>query len=118
MIRMNRFDFQSLSEPEIKSIKKQGDIIRYLNSPNAFDIETTSFLDDTGAKRACMYLFMFCIDGKTFYGRTWIEFQWCLQELKIKYKLDYYKRMIIYVHNLAYEFQFLMNRVKITNTFA
>lgn len=118
MIRMNKVDFLSLSEPEIKTIKKQGNMLRYLNSANAFDIETTSFMDKEGNKRACMYLFMFCIDGKTFYGRTWVEFQWCLQELKLRYELNYYKRMIIYVHNLAYEFQFLINRAQISNVFA
>lgn len=98
-------------------MKKGNSTIRYLNSANAFDIETTSFFAG-GEKRACMYLFMFCIDGTTFYGRTWVEFQWALQELKIRYQLDYYKRMVIYVHNLAYEFQFLINRAKLSQVFA
>lgn len=117
MERLNKFKFSELSEPDVIPVKKGNSTIRYLNSANAFDIETSSFMDN-GEKRACMYLFMFCIDGKTFYGRTWVEFNWALQELKIRYQLDYYKRMVIYVHNLAYEFQFLINRAKLTNIFA
>lgn len=118
MERLNKIKFSELSEPEIITQRKGDSTIRFLNSANAFDIETTSFFDSSGEKRACMYLFMFCIDGTTFYGRTWVEFTWALQELKIRYQLDYYKRMVIYVHNLAYEFQFLINRAKIEQTFA
>ena len=118
MERLNKINFSELSEPEVV-IKKEGkSTIRYLNSANAFDIETSSFYDNNGNKRACMYLFMFCIDGTTFYGRTWAEFRWVLQELQIRYQLDYYKRMVIYVHNLAYEFQFLINRAKLYKIFA
>ena len=118
MERLNKIHFSELPEPEVVTSKRGHSTIRYLNSANAFDIETTSFFSSSGEKRACMYLFMFCIDGTTFYGRTWVEFQWVLQELKIRYQLDYYKRMIIYVHNLAYEFQFLINRAQIADIFA
>lgn len=117
MVRLNRLDLDSLSEPEIIVAKKGTSTIRYLNSANSFDIETSSYVINE-EKYANMYLFMFCIDGKTFYGRTWVEFSWALQELKRRYELNYYKRMVIYVHNLAYEFQFLIHRVKMSEVFA
>ena len=118
MIPIKALKFNTLSNPDVVLCKRGKQTIRYLNSANAFDIETSSFYDNKGNKRACMYVFMFCIDGTSFYGRTWTEFHWSLLELKARYKLDYYNRMIIYVHNLAYEFQFLIARAKITQVFA
>ena len=118
MIPLNAVNFETLPEaPEILDMKGKSKI-RYLNTANSFDIETTSFYDDKGTKRACMYLFMFCIDGITFYGRTWTQFSYVLDCLAARYKLNRNRRMIIYVHNLAYEFQFLYKRCNITDVFA
>lgn len=118
MIPLNLLNFATLPDaPEVLDSKGKKKI-RYLNTANAFDIETTSFFDSNNTKRACMYLFMFCIDGVTFYGRTWAQFSYVLECLQAKYKLDYYKRMIIYVHNLAYEFQFMYHRCDISEVFA
>ena len=44
----------------IKSNKK----INYLNVAIAFDIESTSFYDEEGNKRACMYAFTLNINGR------------------------------------------------------
>ena len=111
-------DFSKLPDKQSILTTRNRNQIRYQNTANAFDIETSSFHDSKGNKRACMYLFMFCLDGLTFYGRTWAEFRWVLEEIVMRYKLDFYNRMIIYVHNLAYEFQFLINHVSIEETFA
>lgn len=117
MIKFNEFIVPKVKPEEI--ITKRGhDTIRYLNSANAFDIETSSFLDVDGNKRATMYIWMMGIDDQIVYGRTWGEFQWFLYFLKEKYELGIHKRMIIYVHNLGYEFQFLINRVSISQTFS
>lgn len=118
MIPLNLLNFETLPDaPEVLECKGKQKI-RYLNTANSFDIETSSFYDENNTKRACMYLFMFCIDGITFYGRTWAQFSFALEMLQHRYKLDYYNRMIIYVHNLAYEFQFMYHRCNITDVFA
>lgn len=117
MVKFNEYIMPKNLPKEI--IKKSGhDTVRYLNTANAFDIETSSFRDADDNKRATMYIWMMGIDGQIVYGRTWGEFQWFLAFLKEKYELGIHKRMIIYVHNLGYEFQFLINHVSISHTFS
>lgn len=76
--------------------------------PCAFDIETSSFYEN-GEKRAIMYIWMFGIGRKITYGRTWIEFKNLLDEIKIIFNLDNYCKLLIFVHNLSYEFGFMEN---------
>ena len=91
---------------------------RYYNYPFSFDTETSSFRDDNDEKRACMYIWMFSINGTVIYGRKWSEFEWFIEELKIALHLDSYTRIIVYVHNLSYDFQFMISHVTFTNVFA
>lgn len=100
----------------------------YYNIPAAFDIETTSFYRDaTGTqysveqvqafdrlqaagleKCACMYVWQFGINGNVVIGRTWDEFVACMQTVAETLGLDVEsRRLIVYVHNLSYEFQFI-----------
>ena len=78
---------------------------RYLNIPCSFDIETSSFLE-YGLKKATMYLWSFCFNGSTILGRTWEEFIELIDLLAYQLSTTKYK-LIIYVHNLSYEFQFM-----------
>jgi hypothetical protein len=78
---------------------------KYLNIPCSFDIETSSFLE-YGLKKATMYLWSFCFNGSTILGRTWDEFIELIDMLSYQLSTNKYK-LIIYVHNLSYEFQFM-----------
>lgn len=78
----------------------------YVNLPAAFDIETTSFYDN-GEKRATMYIWQFGINGNVIIGRTWKEFVDLIEALIEVYSITPNQRFRIYVHNLAFEFQFL-----------
>ena len=89
---------------EVKSSKK----ITYLNVSASFDIEVSSFYKD-GEKQACMYAFVFGINGKCIIGRTWDEFMYICNYISNRYMLDRTHRLIVYVHNLAYEFQFIQH---------
>ena len=82
--------------------------IHYLNVASAFDIESTSTEVD-GEKRAFMYLWAFGLDSskEVYYGRTWNEFLELALLLRQAYNLSSRKRLVVYVHNLAYEFQFM-----------
>lgn len=69
----------------------------------AFDIETTALYD---VEQAVMYVWMFQIGGQeTIVGRTWEEFQNLLY--RIRQELGDNEYLVVYVHNLSYEFQFL-----------
>lgn len=51
-------------------------------------------------------------------GRTWSEFQEFLERLKEKFNLGVNRRLVIYAHNLAFEFQFTRNFIDVENVFA
>lgn len=69
----------------------------------AFDIETTRIKE---IEQSVMYIWQFQVDEIcTVVGRTWNEFQYFMKEIaKQLYDMEY---IVIYVHNLSYEFQFL-----------
>lgn len=103
--------------PDVVGIRKKID-----NTVYTFDIETTSYLilDDKQMEasnylklnkqdrerceyRACMYIWMFSINDIVYYGRTWDEFKLFLCEVEKSSPI----KKIVFVHNLAFEFQFL-----------
>ena len=98
----------------IKNNKK----LEYLNLPITFDIETTSFYDAMGEKCATMYAWVFGINGKCVIGRTWDEFLLILNKVKEYYQLNISKRIIIWVHNLAFEWGFMQHLFEWHDVFA
>lgn len=86
--------------------------VTYYKIVFAFDIETTSFLGpvsrhDHNDKRSIMYIWQLAINGRCIIGRTWSEFLEVMDYIVKKLELSKYKRILIYVHNLAFEFQFI-----------
>lgn len=101
------------------------DKIEYYNIPCSFDIETTSFFETVNEnskklkkKRACMYIWQMSLNGVEVYGRTWSQFHIFLGQLEHFLGLYHHRRLIIYVHNLAYEMQFLLGHSNISDVFA
>lgn len=75
---------------------------KYQDIVCAFDIETTAADDD----HSFMYIWQFQIGlAGTVVGRTWREFQHLV--MRIRAALDPGVWLVVYVHNLAFEFQFL-----------
>lgn len=74
---------------------------RVLDCVCAFDIETTRLAD---IEQSVMYIWQFQIDNYTIIGRSWDEFRLFLYKLRAALKG---RTMIIFVHNLSFEFQFL-----------
>lgn len=64
--------------------------------------------------RSCMYIWMFSINEEVYYGRTWEELKRFLMQL------DYYNnsKKIVFIHNLAFEFQYLKSIFKFKNVVA
>ena len=91
--------------------------IEYFNVPCAFDIETTSFYDGK-EKRAIMYEWTLGINGAVVVGRTWEQFLWAVNEIAERCQLNAKRHVIIYVHNLAFEFQFLRKWLEWDRVFA
>lgn len=87
----------------IKTNKK----VEYMNLSVSFDIETSSFVDYQGNKTAIMYIWMVCVDGSCIIGRKWSEFIKLCEKFSEYSELSENRRMVVYVHNLAYEFQFI-----------
>ena len=74
----------------------------YMDVITAFDIETSTLPD---REQAIMYIWQFQIGPDlTIIGRHWQQFFELLQEIKKYLRHNY---MVIYVHNLSFEFQFL-----------
>ena len=81
--------------------------IRYLNVPCAFDIETSSWYNVENDKKACMYIWQFGINGYVITGRTWETFKETLAYVRESLSISTENRLVIYVHNLAFEFQWI-----------
>lgn len=99
--------------PFIKNNKK----IEYANVPCTIDIETSSFYEN-GEKRGVMYAFVLGINGKCYIGRTYDELWNSLDRIVAFYGLSHYRRMIFYIHNLSYEFQWFRKWRKWEKVFA
>lgn len=98
---------------------------KFFDIPCCFDIETTSFYKDGDSylsyeqyrklgvkleKCSCMYVWQFGINGYCIIGRTWDEFTDMMQVVSETLGLSEDRRLIVYVHNLSYEFQFIRQR--------
>ena len=87
--------------PFIKSNKR----IEYANVPCTIDIESSSFYIDDGSKRGIMYAWVLGINGKCIIGRTYKQLWDSLDKISDFYGLGENRRMIFYIHNLSFEFQ-------------
>lgn len=88
----------------------------YKNAVCAFDIETSRY--KVGTHRSAgkliddevsiMYIWQFQYDELyTIYGRTWEDFTDFIE--KLVDNITFKERLVIYVHNLSYEFSFLLD---------
>lgn len=115
--------------PDIRGKRK-----RYDNTIFTFDIETSSYLilnnnqipaidylklnkkeQENCLFMSNMYIWMFGINDIVYFGRTWEEFYGFLLRIE---NWGTSEKKYVYVHNLAYEFQFLRNRFNFENVFA
>lgn len=92
--------------------------IKYYEVPIAFDIEVTSFESRNLEKQAAMYAWGFSINGHVILGRTWEQAIEVYEKLIEIFEPDDTHRILIYIQNLAYEFQFMCHRFKWKKVFA
>ena len=94
--------------------------ISYINLEVAFDIEVTSTYLADGNKSAFMYVWMIGFKNSDFvyFGRTWDEFVKFMDILQKFFGTNYARRLVIYVHNLGYEFQFMKDYLEWEEVFS
>ncbi|WP_289198108.1 hypothetical protein [Bacteroides acidifaciens] len=95
----------------------------YIDIFGTFDIEsTTNFEIDSKGKYEYVYGYMYtwqvCFNGDVILGRYWEEFQYFIGQLTEWYQTSISKRLVIYVHFLEYEFQFMNNFFEWEDVFA
>lgn len=98
------FDY-SIFKKAKKCKKKQGlrNKKNYKNVVCAFDIETTRI---KAIEQSVMYIWQFQVDEDvTVIGRSWREFDYFMRA--IASDLEDMEYIVVYVHNLSFEFQFL-----------
>lgn len=107
------------------------------NIPCSFDTETSSFWvkgpvimnqemihrierseRDSFDLVSVLVCWSFEIAGMVCLGRTWDEFSKFFEDIKNVLQLDDKKRLIVYVHNLPYDFQFFRKHLGIDSVFS
>lgn len=111
-------------EPKLYTIKQGKYSNNYWDLKCGFDIETTTYID-----RAYMYIWQIGINNKAFFGNTWEEFNDSLniineyivylnrQKAKEKHKKEFKAQAICFIHNIAFEWQFVRKEINISNVF-
>lgn len=66
---------------------------------------------------AFMYHWQFCLDDEVCFGRTWEEFTTLLHALEVNLHLSINNRLVIWVHNLGFEWQFMRNFLEFEDGF-
>lgn len=104
-------------------IKKSNPLIqptkRYIEHLMTFDIETSTIEKTDGSFEGFMYHWQVCIDGYVCFGRTWKEFLTFLRKMnRVLKNFDENHKLVCYIHNFSYEFQFLYSWIKLENVFA
>ena len=99
--------------------------ISYLNIPCAFDIETANISEqyakdhnlNDGRPFSFMYHWQFCINTEVVFGHTWEEFKQLIKTASRALNLFKNNRLVIYCHNLAFEFQHFRRFVNVIGGF-
>ena len=97
-----------------KQSKKKPDVYELVSS---FDIETTSYSKD-GEDIAFMYIWQFSLENYVIYGRTWEQYFDFIDKLKDVGNISTEQQLIIWVHNLSFEFQFIRKLIEWQKVFA
>lgn len=113
---------EEITEEKFFSVLLKAPLVnKYYQLPTGFDIETTSYLHNE-EKHGVMYIWQmgFLVPNWNImyvYGRTWDEWERFIMKLKRKMNISKYK-LIIYVHNLSFEFHWMFSHCYLTKVFA
>lgn len=84
-----------------------------------FDIETTNMIDrENNVKEAYMYHWQFSFNDIVIYGRKWKEFIYIINKIEKVNGFRNNVKMVVWVANLSFEFQFMRKLLHVTRLFA
>lgn len=89
----------------------------YVNDFFTMDIETSTLRRETDSL-AFTYSIAVYITNKCLWFRTWKDYNEFIYKLGTRLELNKYYRLIGYIHNLPYEFQFMRDFMHIEDVFA
>lgn len=119
---LNKFSKLSDFKNYIKNLKyktiKTNKGISYINLSCEVDIEVSSFYDTDNEKVGLMYCFTLGINGHSYLGRTKDDLLNLISFIIDIFEVSQNKRLIFYIQNLSYEFQFFMKWFKWISVFA
>ena len=69
-------------------------------------------------RRSVMYIWQFAINGHVIVGRTWSEFVDLIDTLVTERETSKYRRLLVYVHNLQFELEYIAYLFKFEKVFA
>lgn len=119
---INKFSKLSDFKNYIKNLKyktiKTNKGISYINLSCEVDIEVSSFYDTDNEKVGLMYCFTLGINGHSYLGRTKDDLLNLLSFIIDTFQLSKDRRLIFFIQNLSYEFQFFMKWFKWISVFA
>lgn len=116
IINISDLKWSWLEDAEIlpKGNKQRSKGIYYINALITFDIETTNLYD---IMQNVMYIWQAQITPDiTLIGRSWDEFKEFINGINRRMKDK--TRLVCYVHNLSYEFQYLKSVIPVNDVFA
>lgn len=98
------FPYERLNSKAMNTKKKKP--LQYIYQFATFDIESTT-MTDAERPYGFMYHWQMNVGGIVCIGRTWEQWIDFMNRLDLFYGLSQDKRLVIYVHNLGFEFQFM-----------
>ena len=105
MVYWTEFDYSRL---DVTTNKYRRDH-KYSPLIGAFDLESTNYHDIF----AFMYIWQFGIGNQIAYGRTWGELREFIANVKAAMHLNYHHKLIVFDHNLKFDFGFFKREVPI-----
>lgn len=112
IVEANNFNYELIKNIEVIKTGRRKNKRKYLDIITAFDIEASNIND---IEQAIMYIWQFQFgDDITIVGRTWDEYLYFLNRLKDNIEEGTY--LVIYTHNLSYEFSFLKGIYEFKNS--
>ena len=106
MVYCTEFDFSRLEGITTNKFRRDH---KYSPIIGAFDLESTNYHN----LFAFMYVWQFGVGDQIVYGRTWAELREFVANLKAAMHLNYHHKMIVFDHNLKFDFGFFKRELAI-----
>ena len=114
-----------------KKVENSGSLLNmdttgeFITMPITFDIETSTIRDnykslqqDRDVYTAFMYHWQICIQNDVIFGRTWPQLEEFFEHMIRYYRLNKKRKLVIYIHNLSFEFSFMYRFFDMQKIFA